>query len=79
MVKKLILKTIRLYQKTLSFDHGYMGRIFPNTRFCKFKPTCSEYTYRKIEEEGIIKGGWKGFKRYLKCNPWSNTCDMDIG
>jgi hypothetical protein len=78
MLTKIVLKIIKIYQATLSFDHGILGKIFPNTRFCKFKPTCSEYTYMKIEQEGLIKGGWKGFKRFLKCNPWTDTCKVDI-
>jgi putative membrane protein insertion efficiency factor len=73
IVKKIVLKSIKIYQKTLSFDHGYMGKLFPNTRFCKFTPTCSVYGYNAIEEHGVIKGGWMAFKRYLKCNPWSKV------
>lgn len=73
IIKKFVLKSIEVYQKTLSFDHGLMGKIFPNTRFCKFVPTCSEYGYNVIDEYGVIKGGWMAFKRYLKCNPWSRV------
>ena len=71
ILKRIVLKTIRIYQKTLSFDHGFMGKIFPNTRFCRYVPTCSEYGYDAISKYGLIKGGWMAFKRYLSCNPWT--------
>lgn len=38
---------------------------------CRFRPTCSRYTYEAIEKYGIIKGTWKGFLRILRCNPFS--------
>lgn len=37
---------------------------------CRFYPKCSEYNYQVIKKHGIIKGGWKGIKRILKCLPW---------
>lgn len=65
----LALKLIRLYQKTLSFDHGPMKRLYPGG-FCRFQPTCSQYTYDAIEKYGTIKGSWLGLKRIARCNPW---------
>ncbi len=69
-MKFLILKLIRLYQKTLSPDHGPMKTIFGEA-FCKFQPTCSEYTYQAIQKYGIIKGGLMGLWRIMRCNPWN--------
>lgn len=40
-MKKVVLKIIRWYQKTLSLDHGFYGKLRPNYRVCKFIPTCS--------------------------------------
>lgn len=65
-----VLKSIRLYQKTLSFDHGMMKHIFPNG-FCRFYPSCSEYTHQAINKYGLIKGGAKGVWRIMRCNPWN--------
>lgn len=70
MFKKFILKLIRLYQKTLSFDHGPLS-VFYFKGFCRFNPTCSEYTYQAIEKHGLPKGGFWGLWRILRCNPWS--------
>lgn len=38
--------------------------------FCRFKPTCSEYTYEAINEYGVLKGTYLGIKRIIKCNPF---------
>lgn len=70
-VKRLILFLIRVYQKTLSFDHGIMGAIF-GKRFCRFHPTCSAYAHEAIEKHGIVRGGSIGLKRILRCHPWND-------
>lgn len=63
---------IRVYQKTLSLDHGPLKFLYPNG-YCKFYPTCSEYGYQAFEEHGLI-GGWKlTALRVLRCNPWSQS------
>jgi len=66
-----VLKLIKVYQKTLSFDHGIFKDLFPGG-YCKYHPTCSVYTYQAIEKYGLIKGGLMGAWRILRCNPWSN-------
>lgn len=66
----VVLKLIKIYQKTLSFDHGIFKYMFPYG-YCRFKPTCSEYGYSAIEKYGIFKGGLMAFWRVLRCNPFS--------
>lgn len=66
----VVLKIIRLYQKTLSFDHGFPKIFFPNG-WCRFHPTCSEYGYQAIKKYGIIKGGFMALWRVVRCNPWN--------
>ena len=61
---------IRLYQKTLSPDHGWFKNAHPHG-FCRFYPSCSEYAYQAIEKHGIIKGIGLAGRRLLKCHPWS--------
>lgn len=67
---RLVIFLIRLYQKTLSFDHGILKGFYPNG-YCRFSPTCSEYTIQAIQKYGVIKGGFKGIKRIIRCNPWN--------
>jgi len=72
-MKHLEILLIRIYQKTLSLDHGYLGRLFPNTRACKFLPTCSEYGIEALDKYGVVKGNILLFKRVIRCNPWART------
>lgn len=76
-MKQILLFLIRIYQKTLSLDHGYLGKVFPNTRYCKFLPTCSEYSYEAIDKYGVLKGGAMAVKRIVKCNPWTEPGKYD--
>lgn len=68
MIKKPFLLLIRLYQRTLSPDHGWLRVFYPNG-CCIYQPTCSQYTYEAIEKYGIVKGMWMGSGRILRCNP----------
>ena len=69
-MKSLVLKTIRLYQKYLSLDQGFLSFLY-SERICRFHPTCSEYTYKAIEKYGLLGGGWRGLKRITRCYPWT--------
>ena len=70
-------KLIRLYQRTLSFDHGPFKFLYPHG-FCRFNPTCSDYTYQAIQKYGLWKGGWKGAWRILRCNPFSKGGNDEV-
>jgi len=69
-MKKAVLHIIRLYQKTLSLDHGPLSAIY-GERLCRFEPSCSQYTYTAIEKYGVLRGTWVGCKRIVRCHPWS--------
>ena len=60
---------ISLYQRTISPDHGVFKHRHPHG-FCKYYPSCSEFTKQSIQKHGLL-GVWYGFKRILKCNPFS--------
>ena len=61
---------IRLYQKTFSPDHGFPRAVFPYG-YCKFHPSCSEYSRQVIKKRGLVIGLLKTGWRILRCNPWS--------
>lgn len=60
-MKKILIKLIKMYQKTPGLFHYN----------CKFYPTCSNYTIEAIETFGVLKGTFLGIKRIVKCNPFS--------
>ncbi len=66
----ILLKIIRLYQMTISPDHGLLAFRHPYG-FCRFTPTCSEYGHQSIEKFGALHGLWLTFRRILRCHPWS--------
>jgi uncharacterized protein len=66
----LVVSLIKLYQKTLSPDHGPLKNVFPYG-FCRFKPSCSQYSLEAVRKYGIFKGGYLAIKRIMKCNPFN--------
>ncbi len=60
MLQDLLLLLIRFYQKAISPMLGAN---------CKYRPTCSAYTYEAIQKYGPIKGTWMGMKRIARCRP----------
>ncbi|PLX25139.1 membrane protein insertion efficiency factor YidD [Candidatus Parcubacteria bacterium] len=70
-MKTIILKLIRLYQKTLSPDTGWFKVYYPHG-YCKFHPHCSEYGHQAIDKHGVLRGGTMTVWRILRCNPFTN-------
>ena len=62
---------IRQYQRFLSPDHSSWGKKMNPDGYCRFEPTCSQYTHDAIAKYGLIWGSLKGFWRILRCNPCS--------
>ncbi len=67
---KIVVFFIKIYQKTLSPDHGPL-RVFYPYGCCRFTPSCSEYGSEAIKRYGVIKGGIKTAWRILRCNPFN--------
>lgn len=61
-MKFILIFFIKLYK-------SFLSPLFPNS--CRFYPTCSTYTIEAIEKYGALKGGFKGLKRILRCNPFN--------
>ena len=60
-MKQVFLALIRFYQR-------YISPIKPPC--CRFSPTCSRYAYEAITKYGAMKGGWRAFKRLIRCHPF---------
>jgi uncharacterized protein len=67
----IAVSLIKIYQKTLSPDHGFLKFLKPYG-YCRFKPTCSEYAIEAITKYGFFFGGCKAVWRLLRCNPWNS-------
>ncbi|PIQ72621.1 membrane protein insertion efficiency factor YidD [Candidatus Roizmanbacteria bacterium CG_4_10_14_0_2_um_filter_36_35] len=70
-MKRLILNSIRFYQKTKFFHGAIAKQLFLTDQVCRFNPTCSEYTYQAVKKYGVIKGIFLGLKRIIRCHPWN--------
>lgn len=68
--RRVLIFFVRIYQKTLSPDHGVLRHMFPYG-YCKFHPSCSEYTAQALKKYGVLRGGAKATLRILRCNPCS--------
>lgn len=68
--RKALLLVIRAYQKTISPDHSALRHLFPHG-YCRFSPSCSEYSYQVVAKYGLARGSLKAIWRVLRCNPWN--------
>ena len=61
MLKWPLILLLRLYQICLS-------PILPPC--CRYSPTCSAFFIEAVQKYGVLKGGWLGIKRVLRCHPF---------
>lgn len=71
---RLAVFLIAAYQRYLSPDTGWLGRVVPHQgRVCRYEPSCSEYTKQAIERFGIGRGLLLGTRRISRCHPWGGS------
>ncbi len=68
---KYSIRIIELYQKYLSPDHSPIGKSKYPFWYCRYHPTCSEYSKQAIEKYWFFKWWTKSIYRILRCNPCS--------
>lgn len=69
-MKVFLIKLIKIYQRTLSPDHGLFKARWPHG-YCRYYPTCSQYAIDAILLNGSIRGSWQAIKRVTRCNPFA--------
>jgi uncharacterized protein len=62
MFKKVSIALIKVYRRVVS-------PMLPPA--CRFTPSCSLYTLEAIEKYGLLRGGFMGVRRLLRCHPFS--------
>ncbi len=62
LVAAILVSLIRFYQI------GISPLMRPS---CRFTPTCSQYAIEAIRLHGPLRGGWRAFRRILRCHPWN--------
>lgn len=58
----ILIGMARLYQFLLSPLLG---------RYCRFRPSCSEYFIESVRKYGAVRGACRGIWRICRCNPWN--------
>ena len=61
-VRKVCIALIKAYRR-------FISPMLPAS--CRFTPSCSLYTLQAIEKYGILRGGWMGARRLMRCHPFS--------
>jgi putative membrane protein insertion efficiency factor len=62
MFKKVGIALINVYRRVVS-------PMLPPA--CRFTPSCSLYALQAIEKYGLLRGGFMGARRLLRCHPFS--------
>lgn len=67
-MRKLVIGFISTYQVLAAV---VIKQLFGIPMFCRFRPTCSDYTKQMIMQYGLRRGGYLGLRRILSCNPFT--------
>jgi putative membrane protein insertion efficiency factor len=73
----LLILTIKVYQRTLSPDHGPLKVLWPHG-YCRHSPTCSQYGIQVLHARLLPVALALIAKRILSCNPWTPPTDAKL-
>jgi putative component of membrane protein insertase Oxa1/YidC/SpoIIIJ protein YidD len=65
---------LRLYQQTLSPDHGLVRHLYPHG-FCRHSPTCSEFAIKELRTSLFPTACLRIAQRIFSCHPWKEPSD----
>jgi len=69
-MRTLVCLLIRFYQIVISPPLHFLAGPMAG---CRYEPSCSQYALEAVRHYGAFRGGWMGFKRILRCNPWGGS------
>ena len=75
--RRTAIAGLRLYQVTLSPDHGPLRHLHPYG-YCRHSPTCSMYAMDALRERGFVVGSLLSARRLLTCHPWKKPSDAKM-
>ncbi|MCL5970385.1 MAG: membrane protein insertion efficiency factor YidD [Patescibacteria group bacterium] len=73
-MKKIIILLISFYQKFISIT---LKNLLGINSFCRFSPTCSEYSKESIQKYGLLKGAYLSLARFIKCHPFTHLSSRE--
>ncbi|MEX1112263.1 MAG: membrane protein insertion efficiency factor YidD [Candidatus Andersenbacteria bacterium] len=68
MLVRSLIVAVKVYQKTLSPDHGVFRSVLGPV--CRYEPTCSSYAKEALQKHGI-RGIFLAIKRIGRCHPFA--------
>lgn len=66
-MRQILLAIILFYQKYVSV---VVQAVFGKQNGCRFEENCSSFAYKRIQQEGVIRGGKKALYRIVQCQPF---------
>jgi hypothetical protein len=64
--------SLKLYKNYISpLTHNFLAPLTGSAHACRFEPTCSVYFAESVAKYGMIRGGFLGLSRVLRCQPFS--------
>ena len=67
-MRKAVILAISFYQLVLN---TLLKNLLGVNKFCRYSPTCSEYTKLMIQKKGVLKGAALAIARISKCHPFA--------
>ena len=68
-MRTVLIFLIRIYQKTISPDHGILKFFIRPT--CIFIPTCSAYAIEALQKKPLHQAIFLILNRLRRCHPWN--------
>lgn len=60
-MQSAVIRALQVYKR-------WVSPMLPSA--CRFCPTCSEYALEAVSRYGVVRGGWLGVRRLLRCHPF---------